>query len=77
MTTNTARVPAFDGLTMYAMSDTAIWAMAQEQSDANGAPVAIWTRDGWMVICEEPEPEPAPEDCGWRLVALVDPSEAI
>ena len=63
---------AFDGLTQRAARASHIWNMAQEQANANGAPVEIWGRDGWMVISEDPEPEGAEEN-GWRSVALIAP----
>jgi hypothetical protein len=51
-------------------------AEAQERSDANGAPVAIWDRDGCYTISETPADmiEPNPEDSGWRECALVEPT---
>ena len=71
----TAATGAFENLTRYAVTDTQIYQMAQEHADANGAPVAVWTRDGWSVICEEPEPEPEPEAEGWEMVAIIDPTD--
>lgn len=71
---------AFAGLTQYAKPQgsefpgfSLMW-LAQRQADANGAPVEIWGRDGWLVICEDPEPEGA-EESGWRSVALVAPQK--
>lgn len=65
---------AFAGLTQYGAELRDIWNMAQDQADANGAPVEIWGRDGWLVISEDPEPEGA-EESGWRSVALVAPQK--
>jgi hypothetical protein len=63
------------GVELFAASFTGIWDLAQAQADANGAPVAVWGRDGWLTICEDPEPDPDPEVFGWRMVALIDPTE--
>ena len=52
-----------------------VWALADEYAAANGAPVAIISRDGWFAISEEP-----PDDLtdgypdGWKIVAFVEPS---
>jgi len=53
------------------------YAVGQDTADANGAPVAILRRDGWLAVCEEP-----PEDMdvdpltqGWEMDALIEPSE--
>lgn len=64
---------AFAGLVEYSRADITYMA-AQDQADANGAPVEIWVRDGWFVISEDPEPEGA-EESGWRSVALVAPQK--
>lgn len=50
---------------------------AQAVSDANGAPVGIWLREGWYTVCEVPPEmiEPDPELAGWILWAVVDPSD--
>ncbi len=60
---------------LFSADSTLVWDSAQAQADGNGAPVAIWGRDGWLTICEDPEPDPNPEDQGWRMVALIDPTE--
>lgn len=65
---------AFAGLTQYSGSWLDIWKIAQDQADANGAPVEIWGRAGRLVICEEPEPEGA-EEAGWRSVELFEPQK--
>lgn len=50
---------------------------AQERADANGAPVAVWERDGWHHVCEVPPDmiSPPPETLGWSVLAVVDPME--
>lgn len=70
------RLSAFGGLTMFAASvhQHNIYRMAQETADANGAPVEIWERDGWLVISEDPEPDDAFLG-GWRSLAVVVPQE--
>ena len=52
---------------------------AQALSDQNGSLVGIWKRDGWYTVCEvAPELiEPDPELSGWRLWAVVDPTEEV
>ena len=44
-------------------------------SDANGAPVGVWARDGWFTVCEhDPDSlDPSPEHYGWTLHAVLDP----
>lgn len=62
--------------TLIATSTDAI-ARAQDMADANGAPVRVWTRDGWFVIDERPDddlPDPTPESQGWAEYAIVDPA---
>lgn len=51
---------------------------AQMAADANGAPVGVWSRDGWHTACEiDPESlDTAPESLGWTLIAVIDPQEA-
>ena len=63
---------------LYANTSDMIWADAQERADANGAPVMILERDGWLAICEEPPDmmEPDPIASGWTERALIEPSEA-
>ena len=48
---------------------------AQARADANGAPVAVWERDGWHHVCEVPPDMiwPSPEVVGWSVLAVVDP----
>ena len=62
---------------LFAASNVAI-AIAQDLSDRNGSPVGVWTRDGWFSVDERPpdDIEPDPEAAGWRMYAVVDPTEA-
>ena len=46
---------------------------AATRSDANGAPVAVVTRDGWFRIVEDAEEYEALCDEGWASVAVLDP----
>ena len=64
---------------LYADDSALIYSDAQDISDANGAPVAILSRDGWLAICEEPpdDMDEQPLEHGWSIVALVEPSEAV
>ena len=52
------------------------YAVGQETADANGAPIAILRRDGWLAICEEPpeEMDSNPLEHGWEMDALIEPS---
>jgi hypothetical protein len=65
------------GAHLYAVDSTHVWTIAQEQADANGAPMGIWGRDGWLTICDVPpdEIEPDPTQAGWRLVAVIEPED--
>lgn len=66
------------GRTLTGSKSVAI-ATARELADANGAPVAVWARDGWHTLSELPSDclEPSPESQGWREVAIVDPTEVL
>lgn len=74
MTTNT-RHERFDER-LYADTSRYAWQLAQETANANGAPVALLGRDGWLAICEEPpdDAETQPLAHGWRIVALIEPT---
>lgn len=50
--------------------------IAQETADSNGSPCGVWARDGWYTVSEEPpdDIEPAPEESGWSLDTIVEPS---
>lgn len=56
------------GTKLYGDERTALL-MAQGQADINGAPVGVWKRDGWVTVCEDPEPI----ENGWQMIALVEP----
>ena len=61
--------------TLYADNSSHVYTVAQEMADANGAPVGIWKRDGWLTIDENPPDEDDErEAAGWVLTAVVDPS---
>ena len=60
-------------------SQSHVCELAHDTADANGAPVAILTRDGWFAICEEPpdDMDEQPLEHGWRIVALIEPSDVV
>lgn len=47
--------------------------IAEDASKANGAPVGIWARDGWLTVCDSaPDMLPIdPTTLGWSLVEVV------
>jgi hypothetical protein len=61
------------GRTLMTHSAKAIHEMARAQSLENGAPVAVWHRDGWATICDvPPDVLPiAPARYGWMLGEIV------
>lgn len=61
------------GRSLMAYSDQVIHEIALERSVENGAPVAVWRRDGWATICDVP-PDMLPIDpsrYGWTLGEIV------
>ena len=64
------------GSRLFAADSSLVWTVAQALADANGSPVGIWCRDGWLTICENApdDIEPNPELSGWRFDAIVEPS---
>lgn len=66
--------PTGFGLKLYTIARHAI-NIAQDTANRNGAPVAVWTRDGFYAVSEWPDDcyDQNPMDDGWHDYALVEP----
>lgn len=69
-------ITTFGAQLFHESQQDAIYREAQDTANANGAPVMIMARDGWLTICEEPpdDAECDPYGHGWQDYALVAPS---